>query len=254
MTGHDAGEHGNPMAAAQRLARPELPKRFYEAADYVPEAGGFVIRLDGRPVRTPGRAALSVPSEPLASALAGEWAAQGERIDPSTMPLTRIVNSAIDGVSGKVPEVRAEIAAFAGSDLLCYRAEGPAGLVARQETAWSPILAWAYQALGARFLLAAGIVPVRQPDEALRRVAAALEPAEPLRLAALHVTTTLTGSALLALALAAGRLSAAEAWDAAHVDEDWQWGQWGEDAEARARREARRREFEAAALILRETL
>jgi chaperone required for assembly of F1-ATPase len=167
------------------------------------------------------------------------------------MPLTRIVNSTIDRVAREMAPVKAEIVRYAGSDLVCYRGEGPASLTAAQEAAWGPVLAWARESLGARFVLAEGVVAVDQPAESLAAVAAALADLDPLRLAAVHVVTTLTGSALIALAVVRGAFTPAEAWATAHVDEDWQMEQWGRDAMALARRAARWQEMQAAALILR---
>ena len=240
-----------PVAAAPRPARQELPRRFYETAAVAPRDDGFVLTLDGKPAKTPGRKPLVVASPAVAEALAAEWQGQGERIDPATMPLTRIVHSAIDRVSREMAPVRAEIVKYAGSDLVCYRGEGPDSLVAAQEAAWGPVLAWARQSLGARFVLVQGIVAVDQPAESLRAVEAALADLDPLRLAAVHVATTLTGSALIALAVLNGALTPEDAWAAAHVDEDWQMAQWGRDAMALSRRAARWREMQAAALILR---
>lgn len=227
-----------------------LPKRFYKTADYAGEGDGFVVRLDGKPVRTPAKAPLAVAREPIAAALAAEWAGQGEFIDPSTMPLTRLVNAAIDGVTPNPQPVRDEILRYAGSDLLCYRAPGPASLVARQEALWSPIVEWMHERFGARFLLAEGVVHVTQFPETVAAVDAALGAVDPLTLAGLSTINTLTGSAMLTLAVLHGRLSAEEAWAAAHVDEDFEIEQWGEDAEATARRESRWREMQAAALVV----
>jgi chaperone required for assembly of F1-ATPase len=165
------------------------------------------------------------------------------------MPLTRLLNSAIDGVSRTMDETRAEILKYAGSDLLCYRAEEPEALAERQRLAFDPILAWAAETLGARFRLGAGVMHVEQPPESIEAVRRALEDFDdPVALAALSAMTTLTGSALLALAIARGFLSPEVAWQAAHVDEDFQAERWGADSEAMARREARWREMEAAAL------
>jgi chaperone required for assembly of F1-ATPase len=233
-----------------KLARPPLPKRFYKAATAAPEGNLHVIKLDERPVRTPKRALLAFADPALAEAVAGEWEAQKEVIDPAVMPLTRITNSAIDNVAERMAETAADIAAYAANDLLCYRAESPEGLAKRQGELWDPLLAWADEAFGTRLILGEGVVPVQQTEEATARLAEAVGGFEALPLAALHVATTLTGSAILALSVAHGRLSAEEAWTAAHVDEDWQIAQWGEVAEAKARREARWREMEAAAFIL----
>ncbi len=245
-----ADEPADPVRTAQRPSRPELPRRFYHEAAVAPHEGGFVLTLDGKLARTPGRNPLVVESPALAAALAAEWQAQGERIDPATIPLTRIAHSAIDRVSREMEPVRAEIIKYAGSDLTCYRAGGPQSLVDAQEAAWGPVLAWARAALGARFLLVKGIVAVDQPAESLAAIAAALADLDPLKLAALHVATTLTGSALIALALQRGGLAAEDAWAAALVDEDWQMTQWGRDEMALQRRAARWREMQAAALIL----
>jgi chaperone required for assembly of F1-ATPase len=201
-------------------------------------------------VRTPAKAGLVVPSRALAEAIAAEWEAQATHIDAATMPLTRLANTAIDGVAARHAQVCADIAAFAASDLVCYRAEGPEPLVQRQGRQWDPVLAWAGEALGARFEVASGLMPVAQPEGAAAAVAAALAGLDAFRLAALHVMTTLTGSALLALAHARGALSAEAAWAAAHVDEDWQIGQWGEDAQAAARRARRWAEMQAASRML----
>jgi chaperone required for assembly of F1-ATPase len=166
------------------------------------------------------------------------------------MPLTRLANSTIDGVIARQAEVRAEIVKYAGSDLLCYRAEGPEELIRRQAETWDPVLAWARAALGADFNVSQGVMPAAQPDAATEAVARALQPHGPFALAAIHVMTTLMGSALLALAHAHGHLSAEAAWVAAHVDEDWQISQWGEDAEAKARRDRRWAEMQAASRLL----
>jgi chaperone required for assembly of F1-ATPase len=171
-------------------------------------------------------------------------------IDPATMPLTRFANSILDGVIGREPEVRADILKYAGSDLLCYRAEGPASLVQRQAAAWDRVLAWAREAFNARLVLTAGVMPVAQPDHALAGIAAALEELDAYRLTSIHVMTTLTGSALLALAHSHGALTVDEAWAAAHIDEDWQIEQWGEDYEAAQRRQYRWSEMQAASRLL----
>jgi chaperone required for assembly of F1-ATPase len=233
-----------------------LPKRFYkdvtvaEAAPPPGGEGGYQILLDGRPARTPKKLALALPTRALAEAIAAEWGAQAERIDPATMPLTRLAFTALDGVGRHMAEVASDIVKFAGSDLLCYRAEAPAALVQLQADAWDPILRSMESELGARFRTAAGVMPVEQSRAALDRVAAALKPYDALALTSLHVMTTLTGSALLALAHAKGRLSAKEAWAAAHVDEDWQIRQWGVDVEAAERRARRWAEMQAASRFL----
>jgi chaperone required for assembly of F1-ATPase len=227
-----------------------LPKRFYKDVAVTDEGGRAGLALDGKPVRTPGKAPLTVPTKKLAEAIAEEWRAQGERIDPRTMPLTKLANSAIDGVEGRAEAVVDHIMAHAGADLLCYRAGGPKGLLAAQAEHWDPVVAWAKEALNAPLSLAEGIVHVAQPDASLDAIRKQLEGLDAFALAALHVMTSLTGSALLALAVAKKQLDPEAAWDAAHVDEDFQISQWGEDAEAKDRRAARKRDFDAAARTL----
>ncbi|ADZ70204.1 ATP12 family chaperone protein [Polymorphum gilvum] len=248
----DAARTGpvDPVERAKELARRELPKRFYTAATAAPAEGGFAVLLDGRAVRTPGKKALVLASKRLAEAVAAEWAAQEGVINPATMPLTRIANAAIDGVAERFAAVADEIAAYAGNDALCYRAGEPARLVERQTALWDPILEETGRALGGRFVLACGLMPVVQPAPLVAGFRAALERFSGLELAALSTVTSLTGSAVLALALAEGRLTADAVWTAAHVDEDWNAEQWGEDAEATRVRAAKRAEFDAAALIL----
>ena len=166
------------------------------------------------------------------------------------MPLTKLANSSLDGVRGREGAVREDIAKYAASDLVCYRASEPEALVRRQGELWDPILAWSRDALGVRLVVSEGIMPAAQPEDAKAALTRALAGCDPFALAALHVMTTLTGSALLALAHARGRLGVEEAWAAAHVDEDWQIGRWGEDAEAAARRRRRWLEMQAASRLL----
>ena len=246
--------NGHPEAPGKQPPARPLPKRIYKAVTLAEvqdvDLGRFRILLDGKPVRTPTRALLAVPTKALAEAIASEWDAQGEHIDPASMPLTRLANSAVDGVRGREAAVRADIVTYAGSDLLCYRAPEPEALVRRQAGLWDPVLAWGREALGAHLQVGKGLMPVTQPDAAQHAVARALQGQSAFALAALHAMTTLTGSALLALAHARGRLTAEQAWAAAHVDEDWQIGTWGEDAEAAARRQLRWCEMQAASRML----
>lgn len=232
------------------IGRDPPPKRFYKQASIEERTGVHALLLDGRVCKTPAGNQLAVSSKAVATALAAEWDAQGERLDPTAMPLTRMINSAIDGVSARMAEVRADIVRHAGSDLLCYRADGPAGLVAEQETHWAPLLEFAQQDLGAHFNLAEGVMHVEQHPDALVAIEAALEKYDSLELAAVHTVTTLTGSAVIALAFARGAVTAEAAWRAAHVDEDWQMSQWGEDEIALENRAQRWREMSAAALVL----
>lgn len=241
----------DPVAAARKHTRRALPKRFYETAKIVEQDELFHLRLDGRPALSPGRNGLAVTDRALAGALCAEWQAQGEHVDPAAMPVTRLVNSALDGVKGGEPAIRAEILGYAGSDLLCYRAGEPQGLADRQRALWDPVLAWAEKFLGVRFKLAQGIVHVEQPRQTLRAVKSKLAAhTDPFALTGLAMATSLTGSALLALALAEGFLGPGDAWRAAHVDEDWNIAQWGEDDEAVSRRADRHRDFVAATIAL----
>ena len=239
----------DPQEAVRQTSRAPQRKRFYESAAIEETDGGFAIALDSKPVRTPTGERLDVPRREIAQAIVEEWNAQGELIDPMTMPLTRLANSVIAGVVGNVDAVRADVARYFETDLLFYRAAHPEALAAREGEHWDPVLFWATDELGARFVLAEGIVHVRQPEPAVAAATAAL-PEDPWAIAALHIVTTITGSALLALALARGARTADEVWAAAHVDEDWNIAQWGADAEVMARRNLRLRDFRAAAFVL----
>ena len=241
----------DPVAMARRDLKKSLPKRFWKEVSVAEGEGGYGVFLDGRPTRTPARKLLALPNRALAEAVAQEWRAVGEHLDPASMPLTRIVNSALDGVATTMAEVAADCARYAASDLLCYRAEGPEKLVARQDLHWTPVIDWARATHGWRFTLAEGIMHVAQPEETLAAIHVHIVRVDaPIRLAALHVVTTLSGSVLLALSLAEGAFGPTAIWNAAHVDEDVQMEIWGEDAEALARRVVRRAEFDAAALLL----
>jgi chaperone required for assembly of F1-ATPase len=241
--------HIDPLVAARRGARPLPRRRFFQTVSVAPDAKGFRIRLDGKPVRTPARRTLTAPTPELAEALAKEWEAQREFIDPAQMPLTRLANAIIDRVAAKPGPVAEDIKKYLGSDLLYYRAGAPERLRARQAQHWDPILAWARDKLGAEFKIGEGIVHVAQPEAAIQAAASAI-PEDPWRLGALHAATTLSGSALIALALLRGRLSAGAAWQAAHVDEDWNMELWGRDEIALAQRAFRFAEFQAAAKVL----
>jgi chaperone required for assembly of F1-ATPase len=250
----EAGKHlsdADPVKRAQNQMKVPQARRFYDKVGVEKGAEGFVVHLDGRPVRTPGRTIVELPTEAAAKLVAEEFIAQGERINPVTMPVTRLVNTAVDGVANDPQAVLEDILRFASSDLLCYRADAPERLVARQAEAWDPVIDWARSRLGARFFLAEGVMHVEQPREAIGAIGIHLsQRAAPLQLAALHVMTAITGSALLALAVEAGELEPEAAWLAAHVDEDWNVEHWGEDFEAAVRRAARKRDFMAAAELL----
>jgi chaperone required for assembly of F1-ATPase len=238
----------DPVEAARRNMRPNLRKRFYRTVA-AGEGPPYPLLLDGRGVKTPAGNTLAAPTFSLAQAIAAEWDAQGERIEPAGMPLTRLANTVIDGVAPDPEPVAQEIAQYLGSDLVCYRASTPEGLVARQAQHWDPILAWAREEYGARFLLSEGVMFVAQPESAICALRAAI-PSDPWRLGAVSLITTLTGSALIALAVAAKRLSVDDAWAAAHVDEDWNMDFWGRDELAMQRRAARFADMQAAAVVL----
>ena len=246
-----ASERPDPVEAARRAMRPPLPRRFYQKAAVDETEDGFRVVLDGRPVRTPARGFLIAPTRRLAEAIAAEWDAQGETIDPATMRLTRLANSIIDGVAAAPGRVAADIEKYLGSDLLFYRAEGPQRLIERQARLWDPVLAWAREALGARFVLAQGVVHAAQSEPAIAAARRAF-PDDPWRLGAVHAVTTLTGSALIALALARGDIALDAAWAAAHVDEDWNRELWGRDELGLKRRAYRFAEMTAAARVLAE--
>jgi len=239
----------DPEEAVRRTTRGPQRKRFYKQADVAETADGFAIQLDGKQVRTPSGRPLGAPTRDIADGIVAEWNAQGEIIDPLTMPLTRFANTVGEAVVDRVDVVAEDLSKYFGSDLLFYRAAHPEALVAREAELWDPVVFWAANALGAHFILAEGIVHVRQPEPAIAAARAAL-PTDPWSIAALHVVTTLTGSALLALALQHGELDADRVWAAAHVDEDWNSEKWGVDEEVAARRAARLVDFNAAATVL----
>jgi chaperone required for assembly of F1-ATPase len=250
LRGH--ADRRDPVRAAREAMKTSLPKRFYKTVTVARAAEGFTVELDSKPVRTPGRALLLLPGEAAARLVADEFAAQKDVLDPLAMPVWRLVNTAIDGVASDPQAVIEDIMRYAASDLICYRAEGPERLIERQAELWDPWIDWARVRFSARFILAEGVMHVEQPRETIAAVGLHLRQRdEPLRLAAIHVMTTLTGSALLALAVENGALSPEDAWTAAHVDEDWNIAQWGEDAEAAAIRSRRKEEMLAAAALLR---
>ena len=242
----------DPVKNAQKAMRAVLPKRFYKQAEAVETELGFAVQLDGRTAKTSGKKPLVLPTLVLAQLVAGEFAAQNEFIDPFSMPVLRIVNPAIDSVSGLMDEVRADIANYAGTDLLCYRASEPDKLVNRQNAMWNPIITRVEHEIGGRFVLAEGVMHVAQLPATLAAFAAKLALATPdaFTLSATHVLTSLSGSAILSLSVTAGWLPMADAWLAAHLDEDWTIEFWGEDLEAIARRAKRLIEFEAAANVI----
>jgi chaperone required for assembly of F1-ATPase len=222
-------------------------KRFYKEAKVVPAAGEFAIELDGKPLRTPEKRALIVPSIQLAEAIAGEWQGQGITVKPLSLPLTRLVSTAIDRVAPRRAEVIAEIAKYAATDLLCYRADEPRELVERQQQIWQPLLDWAEARLAAAFTVTQGVTPIAQTPATLAAIERAIAGHDAMRLAALHLATTACGSVVLGLALIGDRISADEAFAAAQLDETFQIERWGEDAEQTKTRAALKEDIALAA-------
>ncbi|GEQ99153.1 ATPase [Iodidimonas gelatinilytica] len=216
-------------------------KRFYKAVTSVPadtgEGEGFGIALDGRLVKTPLKQPLRAPTKALAQAIQGEWEAQGDKIDLATMPMTQFLNSAIDRVGMRRQPVIDEVSAYGATDLLCYRADAPDTLVALQEQHWTPPLEWLDRTHGIRLATTIGVSPISQKPDALAALRAVVASFDDMRLMALHNATTVTGSVVLALSYLAGVLDHADLWAAAMVDEDFQISRWGEDAEAKKRRD-----------------
>lgn len=227
------------------------PRRFWQNAQSVPAEGGHAVTLDDKPVRTPAKARLIVPTRPLADAIATEWQAQGERIDPGTMPFTRMANSAIDKVAPQRAEVADMLAAYGDSDLLCYRAEAPDALVARQQEQWDPMLDWAAAELGARLQPRHGVMHAPQPREALQALAAQVHALDPFALAAFHDLVSLTGSLVLGFAATRQARDDETLWALSRLDEAWQQEQWGVDEEAAEVAEIKREAFLHAARFYR---
>ncbi len=238
------------VQAAREHSKRNLPRRFYERVNVELKDDTFAVLLDGRSIKTPGRNALVFKEEAIAEGVAAEWEQQEEEIDPGTMPLTRLAHSSIDAVEEKFAEVADEITRYAGNDYLCYRAASPAELVTRQKIQWDPIMSWAEKLFDARFQLMEGIMHVAQDDAVTTAYRSHLNKYDALQLTAIHTVTSICGSAVLALALAENAFDADVIWSAAHVDEDWNIEQWGQDEEAARIRRFKNDEFNAAVLIL----
>jgi len=223
---------------------PWTARRFWKQATAAAAGGGgFTVLLDDRPLRTPAKAPFVVPTRALAEAAAAEWKAQEGALRPATMPLTRFANTAIDTVAPNLAAVAGTVSAYAGTDLLCYRAEGPAALVDRQKAAWDPLLDWAAGRFRVRLAVTSGVMPLAQPDDVLSALGAAVRTASPFELTALHDLTALSGSLVIGLAAFEGAFRPDDLWAAARIDEDWQTEIWGEDAEAAAAAADRRQAF-----------
>lgn len=219
------------------------PRRFWQTARAEATEGGHTVRLDGRAVRTPAKTPLILPSLALAEAVAAEWDAQDAVVDPRRMPLTRSANAALDKVTPQFDEVAALIAAYGGTDLLCYRAEAPEELAARQAAAWDPWLDWARDSHGAPLAATRGVMHVDQPATSLSRLSAAVTAMTPFELTALHDLVALSGSLVLGLAVAEGAITPDAAWGLSRIDEAWQIEQWGADEEAAEVAALKRAEF-----------
>lgn len=225
-------------------------KRFYKEAEARAAEDGWEILLDGRPVKTPARGALILPNAGLAASVAAEWAAQSEEIAPRSMPFTGLANAAIDRVAADAENYVRSLTVYGETDLLCYRAEGPESLVAAQAAAWDPILAWARRRYDVDFEIVFGILHRAQPGETLARLGKAIATRDNFQLAAMTQLVTISGSLLIALALAEGGIDLDQAWAAASADEAWQAAHWGEDLDASRVLEARRQDFAAAFAFL----
>ena len=225
-------------------------KRFWRAASVEEQGAGYTILLDARPVKTPARALLALPTRALAEAIAAEWDAQADTIDPRAMPLTGLANAAIDRVAPDPATFAGGLAQFGASDLLYYRAERPRRLVELQAAAWDPLLDWARRRFDVDFVLGSGVMPVDQPEATVRALAPAVAAYDPFRLAALSPLVTVGGSLIAALALAEGAVARDAAWTAVTIDEQFQLDEWGSDAEAEKALAARREDFDAGARLL----
>jgi chaperone required for assembly of F1-ATPase len=227
-----------------------FPKRFYKSVTVDHIGPGYTVSLDGRTVKTPKKAQLDLPKQAIAAAVAAEFDAQANEIVPGTMPMTRLVNSALDTVDAAGEKLLDEVASYAASDLLCYRAESPAGLVQRQAEHWDPLIDWARSALAADLAVTTGILHVPQPEASVAAIRTAAEDFDCFAMAAMHTLMTMSGSAVVGLAVARRFIDGDAAWRAAWVDEDWQSDYWGRDEEAEGRRARRKSDFDAACRLL----
>ena len=225
-------------------------KRFYKQADVTELDGGWGVALDGKPIKTPLKTVFAAPTRAMADAAAAEWNAQAEVVNPHAMPVTKAVNSAIDRTGPEYDAVVEMVAAYGGSDLLCYRAEAPEGLIARQAEAWDPLLAWAEEAFGARLLITKGVMHALQPEDGQAALADAVRAHDPFELTALYDLVALSGSLVIGLAISKGRLAVEDGWALSRVDETWQQEFWGVDDEAAAVAARKAGEFADAARFL----
>ncbi len=220
-----------------------VAKRFWTSAAVVEESDGFGVSLDGRPVRTPSKSLLICPTAEMAEKIAGEWSAVDEVIDPAVMPWTRSANSAIDKVRTQRADVERHLAGYAGTDLVCYRADGPQALIDRQAMRWDPLIAWASDAFGVTFNVTSGVMPVDQPKDTIHRIGRVMAPMSDFELTGFHDLVTLSGSFVIALATLAGRASPETLWEASRLDEVFQIEHWGQDEGAEEQAALRRLAF-----------
>ena len=232
------------------MSETAVPKRFWTTTSVTERAEGFGIALDGRPVRTPLKRELEIPTRALADAISAEWNAQGEKVDPGSMPLTRYMNSVVDSISDNREAIVDTVAAYADTDMLCYRATHPQPLIEKQASVWDAYLTWVAQAYGAPMVVTQGILPVEQPEATLTALRQRVTAHDDTSLAALHDLTALSGSLVLALAVSDEHVTPEVAWSASRVDENWQVEQWGEDDLATTTAERKRGEFANAARLL----
>lgn len=225
-------------------------RRLYKRVEIAPTEAGFMLLLDSKPAMTPAKQPLQLPSAALADAIAAEWLGQGDRIDPDTMPMTRLASIALDLVAPRALEVIDAIANYVGTDLVCYRAEAPPELVRRQHAAWQPLVDWAANRFDAPLVVTQGILPRAQPQSSLAAIKAWVATRSAWELAALNLATTALGSIVLALALAEGRIGAEAAFAASVLDETFEIERWGEDAEQMRRRRAVSEDVHASAQFL----
>lgn len=217
------------------------PKRFWKQAEVAETEGGFTVLLDGRALKTPAKTPFWVPTRALAKEVAAEWQAQSDKVKPESMPFTRTANSALDKVTPQFEAVADMLAAYGGSDLLCYRATAPKELVARQAQLWDPLIGWAKATFGTDLIVTQGVMPVEQPSASSRLFQTEVRALTPFQLAAFHDLVAISGSLVLGFAIARGHLGSGEGFDLSRVDETWQVELWGEDEDA-AESEAIKRE------------
>lgn len=225
-------------------------KRFYKSVDITQLETGWAVALDGKPIKTPAKRPFAAPTKALAEAAAAEWDGQEGEIKPAAMPITKSVNTALDRTAPEYDAVADMVAEYGGSDLICYRADAPAELIARQAAAWDPLLDWSAANLNARLVTAVGVMHTLQPDEGQMALAAAVRQHDPFELTGLYDLVALSGSLIIGLAVAGGHMSPTEGWGASRVDHIWQEDQWGVDDDAAAQAAYKAEEFSQASRLI----